>query len=92
MIANYSELMAYGVGFQKVEIIKETVGGVTTTTVYSGRTCRTDVTRETEDLRCWKIRRNVIKDSGMHQIVIETWAEGSWTERENLTYQYKQLL
>lgn len=86
MLANYAEIMSYGVGFQKVEIQKNG----STTTVYSGKTSLTDVSEKTEELDCWKIRRNIIVDDDTKQTVTETWAEGSWKNRDRLTYKYKQ--
>lgn len=36
----------------------------------------------------WKIRRTIVIEDGDTTLVENTWAEGTWPQRANLTYQY----
>lgn len=74
-------------GFNKTEIITSTNEDVKTTTVYGGKANVTDPA--TADSRTdWNIRRTVIVENGDTTTVVTEWAEGSWTDRESLTYKY----
>lgn len=75
-------------GFDKQEITSSTSSGTTTTTVYSGKSGYTDPSAATDNLENWHIRRTVIVEDGTTTTITTTWAEGSWTNRESLTYKY----
>lgn len=85
---NNAELAAYiGQGFGLVEIQKTTAGTITTTTIYSGKpwTQAGDVSSDK-----YTIRRTTIEENSSTGVttIREVWAEGLWSNRASLTYQF----
>ncbi len=76
-------------GWNKKIITSSEENGVTETIIYCGKSrFHNPDDRQTESDDHWKIRKTRIVDDGTTTTIIETWAEGSWANRESLTYQY----
>ena len=76
-------------GWNKKVITSSTENGVTETIIYCGKSRLLDPdNRQTELDEHWKIKKTRIVSDATTTTIIETWAEGSWFNRENLTYKY----
>ena len=75
-------------GFARQEVTTSTSNGTKTTTIYAGKPNVRSTDASTDDRTDWTICRTVVVDDGTTTNVTVTWAEGSWTNRASLTYQY----
>lgn len=76
-------------GFSKKEITTTSSNGITQTIIYCGKSrLRNPDDRRTETDPNWKIRKTWIVEDGTSTTIVETWAQGSWQDRENLDYLY----
>ena len=90
-VCNFSELAAYSTeGFSKQEILTSKNGSTTTTTIYAGKAPLSDPSASTDVINRWTIRKTVVIDNGSGTTnIVVTWAQGSWTNRASLTYEYQ---
>lgn len=76
-------------GFNKKAITTTESNGVKETVIYSGKSrLLNPEDRQTETDPNWKIRKTRIVENGSTTTIIETWAEGAWSDKENLDYLY----
>lgn len=76
-------------GWNKKVITSSEENGVTETTIYCGKSrFHNPDDRQTESDDHWKIRKTRIVENGSTTTIIETWAEGAWSDKENLEYLY----
>lgn len=85
-LINQSERAAYGIGFAKEEVIETESNGMTIVTVYGAHAPSEDAS---DDDPKWSIQKTIVVMNGNTTEITERWAEGAWSNRENLTYKYK---
>ena len=81
---NFSELYNAGGSFAKQEV---TVSG-STTTIYGGYSPVADPSAA-DSAAGWVIRKTVVTENGSTTTIVNTWARGSWDDRDSLTYAYR---